>query len=172
MSDTPTPRTTAARRINHFDKSLPKYIVGVEVAEQLERELADRREWSSKLADTADDLRSELAETAKDYRCLAELLDGHDATECRANLVKLKSDLVAVIAAVLKRDGKDVTSMTAMDRIAELHANEQRIDAERALADRLANVLTLYNHDLLAGETIQWVPAHDEALAAWKGARK
>jgi len=44
-------------------------------------------------------------------------------------------------------------------------------EAERALADRLASVLTLYNHDLLAGEMIQFVPEHDTALAAWKKAR-
>jgi len=43
--------------------------------------------------------------------------------------------------------------------------------AERALADRLANVLTLYNHDLLSGEMIQFVPEHDTALASWKEAR-
>ena len=54
-------------------------------------------------------------------------------------------------------------------KIAEL---ERELAAERALADRLASVLTLYNHDLLAGEMIQWVPAHDEALAAWKEARR
>ena len=34
--------------------------------------------------------RAELSETQKDFMCLAELLDGHDATECRMNLVRLK----------------------------------------------------------------------------------
>ncbi len=34
--------------------------------------------------------REELVETRKDFMCLAELLDGHDATECRMNLVRLK----------------------------------------------------------------------------------
>jgi hypothetical protein len=29
-------------------------------------------------------------EIHKDFMCLAELLDGHDATECRMNLVRLK----------------------------------------------------------------------------------
>jgi len=33
--------------------------------------------------------REELVETRKDFMCLAELLDGHDATECRMNLVRL-----------------------------------------------------------------------------------
>jgi hypothetical protein len=95
MSD--TPRTDAAEIVQIFvnHPELRTNRVPTEFARQLERELADRREWSSKLADTADDLRSELAETAKDYRCLAELLDGHDATECRANLVKLKAELAA-----------------------------------------------------------------------------
>ena len=35
-------------------------------------------------------IRAELSETQKDFMCLAELLDGHDATECRMNLVRLK----------------------------------------------------------------------------------
>jgi hypothetical protein len=37
--------------------------------------------------------REELVETRKDFMCLAELLDGHDATECRMNLVRLKEQL-------------------------------------------------------------------------------
>jgi len=51
------------------------------------------------------DLESDLAGQAKeygeairDYRCLAELLDGHDATECRANLVKIKAELAELRA--------------------------------------------------------------------------
>lgn len=38
-------------------------------------------------------LKRELDETRKDYKCLAELLDGHDATECRANLLRMKQEL-------------------------------------------------------------------------------
>lgn len=38
----------------------------------------------------------ELAETKKDYQCLASLLDGHDATECRMNLVRILKELAAV----------------------------------------------------------------------------
>lgn len=97
MIDTPTPRTDAAEIVQIFvnHPELRTNRVPVDFARQLERELADSRAWSSKLADVADDLRAELAETASDYRCLAELLDGHDATECRANLVKLKADLAA-----------------------------------------------------------------------------
>lgn len=36
-----TPRTTGARRVNYGDPSLPKYVVSVEICEQLERELAE-----------------------------------------------------------------------------------------------------------------------------------
>ena len=32
-------------------------------------------------------------------------------------------------------------------------------------------VNTLTDHDLLAGEDMQWLPEHDEALTAWKEAR-
>lgn len=35
----------------------------------------------------------EAQEAYLDYLCLAKLLDGHDATECRNNLVKLHHDL-------------------------------------------------------------------------------
>lgn len=49
---------------------------------------------------------------------------------------------------------------------------ERELSAERALADRLAEVLRLYDADTLAGETMQWVPEHDKALAAWKEARR
>jgi hypothetical protein len=65
---------------------------------------------------------------------------------------------------------KDIGKMldAAADRLEEL---ERELSAERALADRLANVLTIYNHDLLSGEMIQFVPEHDTALAAWKEAR-
>lgn len=36
-----------------------------------------------------DDLKERLAEAHKDYACLATLLDGHDATECRSNLERI-----------------------------------------------------------------------------------
>jgi|APGre2960657404_1045060.scaffolds.fasta_scaffold94929_2 hypothetical protein len=36
---------------------------------------------------------NEAREIELDYLCLAKLLDGHDATECRDNLVKLHHDL-------------------------------------------------------------------------------
>jgi len=57
---------------------------------QLERELTAARE--------------ELVETRKDFMCLAELLDGQDATECRMNLVRLKEqrDRLAVALQSIK----------------------------------------------------------------------
>ena len=46
------------------------------------------------------------------------------------------------------------------------------LEQERALADRLAGVLLSYDHDMLAGEDMQWLPEHDKSLAAWKEARR
>jgi hypothetical protein len=46
-------------------------------------------------------LKSELTETRKDYKCLAELLDGHDATECRANLLRMKDELDEMTARAI-----------------------------------------------------------------------
>jgi hypothetical protein len=44
---------------------------------------------------------------------------------------KYRSDLVEVIAAVLKRGQRDVTNMTALDRLAQLHAAERERDDAR-----------------------------------------
>lgn len=173
---TDTPRTDAVAHAGHNESV---YIARMTyLARELERELADRRAWSSKLADVADDLRAELAaakdgwtdeickaqadmrraetmlnderkhraEAQSDYRCLADLLDGHDATECRANLVKLKADL----------------------------------PAERALADRLAEALNEstegFGDRMSCEESCQCagrriVKVNKEALAAWKASR-
>jgi len=38
---------------------------------------------------------------------------------------RLKAELSGLVCAILKRGGKDVTDMTALDRLAQLHANEQ-----------------------------------------------
>lgn len=38
MIERPTPESTAARRVNHLDPSLPRYVVDVDVCEQLERQ--------------------------------------------------------------------------------------------------------------------------------------
>ena len=57
--ETPTPRTDA---IAHRGYNESAYIAEMtDLARQLERELADAREWSSKLADVADELRADLA---------------------------------------------------------------------------------------------------------------
>jgi hypothetical protein len=59
MSDRPTPRTDAVRfRVGESDH----WAVHEVYAKQLERELAEARAWSSKLADLADDLRADLQE--------------------------------------------------------------------------------------------------------------
>ena len=47
------------------------------------------------------ELQRELTETRKDYKCLAELLDGHDATECRSNLLRMKSELDEMTARAI-----------------------------------------------------------------------
>lgn len=44
---------------------------------------------NEELTEQRDGAREELAATRKDYMCLAERLDGHDATECRVNLDRL-----------------------------------------------------------------------------------
>jgi hypothetical protein len=161
MSD--TPRTDAAEIVQIFvnHPELRTNRVPTEFARQLERELADSQAWSSKLADVADDLRAELAETAKDYRCLAELLDGHDATECRANLVKLQAELAAERA--LPANLLDVHAICDQrdKALEDLHR-------ERVLADRLARELESWSR--IAGD---YTPMDaDEALAAWKEARR
>lgn len=65
------------------------------IKERLERELAREKLRAEDNGKLAHDTAIQLAETAKDYRCLAELLDGHDATECRENLLALKAELSA-----------------------------------------------------------------------------
>lgn len=167
MSDTPTPRV--GEQIAYLlDYTMNEVeAVPADFARQLERELADSRAWSSKLADVADDLRAELAETASDYRCLAELLDGHDATECRENLLVLKSDL--------KR-------MEGFAKTYRLRADEaeDKLAAERALADRLLAItekaVSDYEGTLRCADDCKCSrrrTANDnaQALAAWKEAR-
>jgi hypothetical protein len=105
--------------------------------QELEQERQDRKQAdldTIRALGERNDARKELEETSKDYLCLAELLDGHDATECRANLVRMKADL----------------------------------QAERALADRLGFWLdvALSDHDKYD------LMNADEALAAWKDARR
>ena len=136
------------------------------------------------------ELERELAETAKDYRCLAELLDGHDATECRANLARLKADLAAAKArekqAVEQRDAAKSTRAELLRHLDAARENERKAkvqlilaqqmhEAERALADRLALSLDIALGDWSELYATHETPAYDEAqvtLAAWKEARR
>jgi len=104
MNDTPTPRKneTAVRLYDEaqvFVGSRPSglLIQGGDEIFRLERELTAVTEQRDRLRsgiDYACDQLSKITkqrdEYLKDYMCLAELLDGHDATECRMNLVRLK----------------------------------------------------------------------------------
>ena len=114
-------------------------------------------------------IERELAETAKDYHSLAELLDGHDATECRANLVKLKSDLDAEReqVAILRSDEKRLVEFAKTYR-ARADDLDDTLAAERALADRLARELEWVGSE--AGGYANQLAI--EALAEWKESRK
>jgi chromosome segregation ATPase len=70
---------------------------------QLERELTAARE--------------ELVETRKDFMCLAELLDGHDATECRMNLVRLKEQRDRLAEALRKIQKVGLVAVDAFDEL-------------------------------------------------------
>ncbi len=70
-----------------------------------------------------------------------------------------------------ERQDRKQADLDTIRALGERNDARAELSAERALADRLASVLTLYNYDLLAGEMIQFVPEHDVALAAWKEAR-
>lgn len=48
---------------------------------------------------------------------------------------------------------------------------QRELSAERALADRLAAPLFFNEHEALAGEDLEWTPAHVAAVAAYKEAR-
>lgn len=167
MSD--TPRTDAAEIVQIFvnHPELRTNRVPVEFARQLERENQTFRnaqkaceDCDAPRVDRIAELERELAETAKDYRCLADLLDGHDATECRANLRKLK-DAVQTL-----NDCADYLN--------------RRLAEERALADRLATWAQEHRNaymgqvphvDCGCGDC-QILPVLDADLAAWKEARK
>ena len=114
------------RELAELRKNTSELIASLQTeTDSVERELADAREWSSKLADVADELRADLATERE------QLAANHEATKLLGKW----------------------------------------LEQERELADRLAGVLLSYDHDLLAGEDMQWLPEHDKALAAWKEAR-
>ena len=112
-----------AAKDSHADEI---YKASVDLAAKLEDDLAACREWSSKLADFADDLRADLATERE------QLAANHEATRLMGKW----------------------------------------LEAERELADRLAGVLLSYDSDMLAGHDMEWLPEHDETLAAWKEARR
>lgn len=140
--------------------------------DKLERELAAAKDgWRDEIYKAQTDMRraetmlnderKHRAEAQADYRCLAELLDGHDATECRANLVKLKADLASERA--LPANLLDVHAICDQrdKAVEDLHR-------ERALADRLAGELQWWGD--YCGDN---APASiDLTLAAWKEARQ
>jgi hypothetical protein len=122
MNDTPTPtpRTDYFTK-TAYDTDIDDYVAynkAVAFAQNLERELTaaldastqwEAEAWrSDELLEQRDNeltaAREELVETRKDFMCLAELLDGHDATECRMNLVRLKEqrDRLAVALQSIK----------------------------------------------------------------------
>lgn len=84
--ETSTPRTDA---IAHRGYNESAYIAEMtDLARQLERELFACREWSSKLADVADDLRADLAtereladRLALELEGCAELTGAHGALD-------------------------------------------------------------------------------------------
>jgi hypothetical protein len=61
--------------------------------------------------------REELVETRKDFMCLAELLDGHDATECRMNLVRLKEQRDRLAEAMRKIQKVGLVAVDAFDEL-------------------------------------------------------
>jgi len=69
--------------------------------------------------------REELVETRKDFMCLAELLDGHDATECRMNLVRLKEqrDRLAEALEEITMCGDPMSDQIATEALQSLNQN-------------------------------------------------
>ena len=83
-------------------------------------------ECGAKMRDYARELERENARL-KIYNAQAEAA----ATQHKAESERLRNDLSMVVCAILKRNGKAVTDMTAIDRIRELHANELLFRAQR-----------------------------------------
>jgi hypothetical protein len=83
--------------------------------------------------------REELVETRKDFMCLAELLDGHDATECRMNLVRLKEQLDRLAEAIRKhkttlRFAPDFCDVELYEALQSLNP-DHTVDANDMIAD-------------------------------------
>jgi chromosome segregation ATPase len=139
-------------------------------AKTLQRERDEVRKWSSKLADVGDDLRAELDEAREqrdeveaDYKCLAELLDGHDSTECRMNLVRLKEqhDSLTETFREIRNHAwqleRELTTVTAQrDRLAE--ALKETISGYDVVTESIPSLCSDYVHNVI-----------DPLLAAVKG---
>lgn len=128
---------------------------------ELEQERQDRKQAdldAIRALGERNDAREELAEVSKDFRCLAELLDGHDATECRANLVKLKQSLASELALADKLAARlDQCREDSTELLGERHwwKDEPRCEYSERYDETAENVV-----------------AAAEALDAYKAARE
>jgi chromosome segregation ATPase len=155
--------------------------------EQLERELADNRVWSSKLADVADDLRADLADATSERDALRKTADRlDDDKEYNARLCESLSAELADLTATHDQTERDLYELKAvLADPAEVELAMIRGDIaipkraefdvlvayqqERALADGLAHWLSsLGVEDLVPDE---WSVSVTKALFAWKEAR-
>ena len=96
-------------------------------------------------------------------------------------------NLASIVAAILKRDGRDVFDMSATDRLAELHTAERQRDEARETAERyrleanammmqrdslveaLTSIMPIFNFKYLSHEEKQKVRYASEVIAVVKG---
>jgi len=126
---------------------------------------------------TLEELREYVA--SNEYG--AELALQH-AMRLMAVMERELDELRAIFPAICEAigNGSACSSASSVEFLREvpeevrLVVTRLRLDlaGERALADRLAAVLRLYDADMLAGESMTWVHEHDRSLAAWKDVRK
>jgi chromosome segregation ATPase len=93
--------------------------------QSLERELTAVTEQCDGLRSCIDYASDQLHtvteqrdEIHKDFMCLAELLDGHDATECRMNLVRLKEQRDRLAEALKNIASGNYSWRTCVDKLA------------------------------------------------------
>ena len=120
MTPTPTPRTDERanswestdgqwvnaefarqleRELAELRKNTSELIASLQTeTDSVERELADAREWSSKLADVADELRADLATERE------QLAANHEATKLLGKWLEQERELADRLAALIKRD--------------------------------------------------------------------
>jgi hypothetical protein len=118
MNDTPTPKLTVYE--NRGGEVWERHPDG---CRELFAEDIIRKLTTQELELTA--AREELVETRKDFMCLAELLDGHDATECRMNLVRLKEqrDRLAEALEEITMCGDPMSDQIATEALQSLNQN-------------------------------------------------